>query len=81
MFQKCAVPLERQQRVWGGAALGKAQPVISPRHSLSPMNKRKGFYWSYLPAYHRAWPKSAGSVSIIIPIPWISEQGQPDCDL
>lgn len=78
-FQKCVVPLERQWRAWSGAALGKTQPGISPRHNLRPMNKRKDFHWSYLPTYNRAWPKSASSV-LVIPIPWISEQGQPDRD-
>lgn len=63
MFQKCVVPLKRQWRAWGGAALGKTQPVISPRHNLRPMNKRKDFHWFYLPTDNCAWPKSASSVS------------------
>lgn len=63
MFQKSEVSLERQWRARGGAALWETEPVISPRSSLRPTNKRKDFHWSHLPTYNCAWPKSASSVS------------------
>lgn len=75
VFQKCVVPLERQWRAWAGAALGKTQPVISPRHDLRPTNKRRDLHWSYATVHGLSQP-----AVLVIAIPWVFEQGQPDCD-